>query len=603
MQPAETMSGSQVYSRLKEYIRPYWHMLALAAISMIATAASAPMLAALSVPALDGVLAGHDVETMQLVSLAIIVLFAARGMSGFIAAYSMGWLGNKLVQDLRSEIFGKLLTLRASYYAFRAASDPVSKVASDIDQLARSFTTVATVMVRDSFIVAGLLAWMIYLNWKLSLLAVLMASVILLIRHLIDERLRRAGKEVCEAVGYITAILKESIENYAAVKLYAGEQYQAGRMREEANKVHNSLMKQAAAEALAIPFAQVATGIAAVTIFYIATRQVFAGETTTGGFASLALTMLMLILALRRIARLSEPLHSCLTAATRIFSLLDEKAEPDTGTLRIERARGQLRFEHVSFLPSSVPKESDLQSTYGSGCCPVPETGGPLEDIQLTIQPGERVAVIGLSASSKSSLAELVLRFIDPTSGRILLDGHDIAHLTLASLRSNIALVSEKAAIFGDTVAANIAYGEMGRATEGRITAAAQAAHAMEFIRRMPHGLQTVVGERGVQLSASQRLRISIARALLKDAPILIFDDAAEPLEPLADQESLHDVLAALKTVMRGRTTLIVARCLSTVEKADRVVVLHRGRISEVGTRRELLATKEAYTRLAGYLG
>jgi subfamily B ATP-binding cassette protein MsbA len=272
----------------------------------------------------------------------------------------------------------------------------------------------------------------------------------------------------------------------------------------------------------------------------------------------------------------------------------------------MERVRGQLKFEHVSFRPPSLPKKSDLQSTYGSGWCSAPETGGPLEDIQLTIQPGERVAVIGLSASSKSSLAELVLRFIDPTSGRILLDGRDIAHLTLASLRSNIALVSERSAVFGDTVAANIAYGEMGRATEGRITAAAQAAHAMEFIRRMPLGLQTVVGERGVQLSASQRLRVSIARALLKDAPMLIFDEAAEllePLEPLADQESLHDVLAALKTVMHGRTTLIIARCLSTVEKADRVVVLHQGRISEVGTRRELLATKEAYTRLASYLG
>jgi subfamily B ATP-binding cassette protein MsbA len=276
MQPAEIMSGTRFYSRVKEYIMPYWHVLALAAISMVATAASAPMLAALVVPAMDGVLAGHDVETMQLVLLAIIVLFAARGISGFIAAYSMGWLGNKLVQDLRGEIFNKLLTLPHSYYVLHAAGNPVSKVASDIDQLARTFANVVTVMVRDSFVVAGLLAWMIYLNWKLSLLALLMASVILLIAQLINERLRKARKEVCEAAGHITGILKESIENYAAVKVYGGEQYQAARMGEEANKVHNFLLKQAFARALTIPFTQMATGIAGVTIFYIATRQVFA---------------------------------------------------------------------------------------------------------------------------------------------------------------------------------------------------------------------------------------------------------------------------------------------------------------------------------------
>ena len=304
--------------------------------------------------------------------------------------------------------------------------------------------------------------------------------------------------------------------------------------------------------------------------------------------------MLMLSPPLKRVAGVNARLQHGLAAAESIFSLLDEETESNPGTVAIERVRGELRFEQVSFKYGTQSRRSHFESSTEANPAESLDAGFTLRDITLTIQPGETVALVGFSGCGKAALTDLVPRFFHPTEGRILLDGHDLASLTLTSLRANIVLVSQDMALFNDTVAANIAYGAMGRATEGRITAAAQAAHAMEFIREMSHGLQTLVGEQGVSLTGGQRLRIAIARALLRNSPVLILDETHQTL----DFESSQHVRAALEAVMQGRTTLVIAQRLSTLEKAGRVAMLQKGRIAEIGGHGELLAKGGAYASL-----
>ncbi|MBA2659454.1 MAG: lipid A export permease/ATP-binding protein MsbA [Nitrosospira sp.] len=588
------MNSRKLYSRLIKYIAPYWEVLIFAFIGMMVMAATAPMLAALMEWMVDGALVSKDMEVMQLVLLGIIVLFIVRGAAGYVSTYAISWIGSKLVVDLRVEMFDKLLTLPARIYADQSSGRLMSRFRSDIDQLARAFTAVVTVMVKDTLTVIGLLGWILYLNWKLSVLALVVASVIVLIIRWVNERLQKMGREGGQKVDDIAQVLKESIENHKLVKLYGGEQYENQRMRELVSRAHSFTMKQVAIAAFAVPLVQMITAVALAIILYYATQQVSVDEITAGSFVSLILSMLMLSLPLKRVAGVNARLQHGLAAAESIFSLLDEETESNPGTIAIERVRGELRFEQVSFKYGTQSGRSHFESSTEASPAESLDAGFTLRDITLTIQPGETVALVGFSGCGKAALTDLVPRFFHPTEGRILLDGHDLASLTLTSLRANIVLVSQDMALFNDTIAANIAYGAMGRATEGRITAAAQAAHAMEFIREMSHGLQTLVGEQGVSLTGGQRLRIAIARALLRNSPVLILDETYQTL----DFESSQHVRMALEAVMQGRTTLVITQRLSTLEKASRVAMLQKGRIAEIGSHGELLAKGGAYASL-----
>lgn len=569
------MNNTQLYFRLLNYVKPYWRIFSASVLGTAVVAATEPLVAALMKPMLDGTFVNKDQAMMRMVPAIIILIFLVRGIGSFISTYAISWVGNKLVMDLRSEMFRKLLSLPTRYYDDHATGNLISKLAFDVTQVTQAATVVVTVAVRDSIVLIGLIGWLFYLNWKLTLLTLLMAPVIALIIRIISNRMRTNSRDSQQAMGDITQVIEESVSAHKVVKLFGGQQYESQRFNEQANWVRRFAMKQAAAGAANVPIVQMVAAVALAVVVYLATLQSNTDEVTVGGFVSFIVAMLMLTAPLKRLTGVSEFLQRGLAAAESVFALLDTDSEIDTGMETIGRVRGELQFDNVQF-------------SYA------PDVRPALQNITLHIRAGENIALVGASGSGKTTLANLVPRFYIPSGGTIFLDGHNLAELTLASLRANIALVSQEVVLFNDTVSANIAYGQMREVSEAEIIAAAQAAHAMEFIGEWPQGLNTLVGERGVKLSGGQRQRIAIARAILKDAPILILDEATSAL----DSESERHVQSALETLMQGRTTLVIAHRLSTIEKANRIVVLQKGEIVEIGSHRELLEKGGAYAQL-----
>ena len=569
------MSGTALYLRLVRHVRPYWRVFALGVLGIIIVAATEPALPALLKPLLDGVFVEKNEAVIRWTPVFIIGLFVIRGLAEYVAQFALNWVGNRLVMDLRGVMFRKLLTLPARYYDNQTSGNLISKLTFDVMQVTTAATNVLTAIFKDTLVIIGLLGWMLWLNWKLTLYALVMAPVIVLVVRVISVRLRNSSRAVQTQMGDLTQVVQEAIEGHRVVKLFGGQDYEQQRFDAQANSVRRQLMKQVAASAASVPVVQFIAALALATIVYLATQQSNAAQITVGGFVSFITAMLMLTAPLKRVTSINEPLQRGLAAAESVFALIDQPGEPDTGTVALGRARGEIRFEQVHF-------------AYGS------DGRHALDRIDLVIAPGETIALVGASGSGKTTLANLVPRFYLPTAGRILLDGHDIAGLKLAGLRANIALVSQDVVLFNDTVAANIAYGALNRVAQADIIAAAEAAHAMEFIREMPQGMDTIVGENGVKLSGGQRQRLAIARALLKNAPVLILDEATSAL----DTESERHVQAALEVLMRGRTTIVIAHRLSTIEKADRILAMEGGRVVETGTHAELLAREGIYAKL-----
>jgi subfamily B ATP-binding cassette protein MsbA len=574
----ESRNSRALYLRLLSYVRPHARVFALAILGMIAVAATEPLFPALMKPLLDGGFStgsGGTAASPALFAAALIGIFVLRGILTFASSYFIAWVSNRVVLDLRAAMFHRLIRLPTSFFDEHSSGTLMSKIAYDVAGVTAAATTVLTVLVRDSLAVLGLLAWLMYINWKLTLVALVVGPLVSVVVKLFSRRLREMSRGAQAAMGNLNHVLSETIECHRVVKVFGGQAYEASRFERANQLLRGFNMRQTVPAALIVPITQVLASFALAIIVYIALQESIAERTTIGEFVSFITAMLMLLSPMKRLTEVNAPLQRGLAAAESVFGLIDQPEEEDRGSQVLERAKGRVVFENVSF---TYPTRNDPA----------------LNKLSLEIEPGQTVALVGGSGGGKTTLANLLPRFYVPSSGRITLDGHDIQSLTLDSLRANIALVSQDVVLFNDTIAANIAYGRMNGTSEAEIIAAAEAAHAMDFIRETPDGLNTMIGENGLRLSGGQRQRLAIARALLKNAPLLILDEATSAL----DSESERQVQAALEVLMQGRTTLVIAHRLSTIENADRIVVLQRGAIVESGRHAELLAAGGVYASL-----
>ncbi len=564
-----------LYRRLLRYVLPYRRTFAIGVFSMMLLAATEPLLPALLKPLLDGSFFEQDAAERLTMPGLIVLLFLVRGGVDYSADVSIQWVAQKVVMDLRAEMFRRIAVLPTGFFDQVSSGELISKVSFDVAQVAQAATRGLTVVVKDALAISGLLAYMIYVNWLLSLVVFSVAPVVALVILSVSQRLRRMSQKVQQSMGAITQIAQETVECHKAVKVFGGQDYETGRFHKAINHTRQFTMKVVTAASANVPINQLVMSMVLAAVTYLAASQSAAGKLTVGEFVSFFAAMTLLMAPIKRVTGINEHLQRGLAAAQSVFGLIDEPAEPDFGTLRIGRTRGEVCYDNVAlhYLPGHAPA---------------------LDAVSVTIAAGETVALVGASGSGKSSFANLLPRFYHPSRGHIELDGVNIEALTLESLRANIALVSQEVLLFNDTIRNNIAYGALRGLADEAVRAAAEAAHVTEFVRQLPSGFETLIGDNGVRLSGGQRQRLAIARAILKDAPLLILDEATSSL----DTASERHIQEALENLRRGRTCIIIAHRLTTVENADRIIVLMQGRIAEIGSHTELIARQGIYTEL-----
>ncbi|MEQ5841633.1 lipid A export permease/ATP-binding protein MsbA [Paraburkholderia acidicola] len=567
-------SSTDVLDRLWPYIKPVLAVLLLGIGAMAIVAATETGIPALLKPLLDrGFGTRGNVDAKWLVPLAVIGLAIVRGVAQYLSGYLLAYVSNRILLQLRLDMFQRMLHTSASFFQRETASTVINAVVFEVNQILNVLLGVMVTLVRDSLTVVGLLGWLFYLNWRLTLIVAVVLPPIGWVVSKINRRLRHLNREQQTLTNELSYIVEETVAGYKVVKVHNGEKYEMHRFAEMSRRLKGYAMRLTISGGLAQPLTQFLASIALAIVITIAVVQSSHDQTTVGGFVSFVTAMLLIISPLKHLIDVNQPLQRGMTAAEFIFGLIDEPTESQGGERRLEHARGEIEFRQVSF-------------NYGTTERPT------LDRVSFKVSPGEMVALAGPSGSGKTTLVNLLPRFFDPAGGEILVDGVPINDYDLHDLRSQMAMVSQDVVLFNDTIAANVAYGQT--PDRERVEAALRAANLMDTVNAMPNGIDTLVGGNGMRLSGGQRQRLAIARAIYKDAPILILDEATSAL----DSESERHVQVALETLMKGRTTLVIAHRLSTIERADRILVLEGGKIAEQGSHDELLMQGGLYAHL-----